>query len=398
MKTPYRKAAWAGSVAVLAAAGLYLSLPMRAFPESQAPGNGHAARPKTVEQAFIDLPGTADGQIKVAVVGVAEFAASSDAVGSIAFNDDKTVPVFPSYQGKISGIFTDVGQDVQQGQPLYAIDSPDLLQAESTLIAAAGVRDLTARALERAQQLYGVQGIAEKDLQQAISDQQGAEGAYKAARDAVRIFGKTDAQIDQVILQRHVDATLLVRSPIAGRVVGRSAAPGVLAQPGTPPAPFTVADISTVWMMANVSESDAPALHLGQPVQISLMAYPGRLFQGRVTNIGATVDPNTHRVAVRSEIRDAKHELRPGMLANFMIQTGKPSPSPAVSPDSIVREGDGTMTVWVTQDGHRFFRRTVSLGLQQDRKYQILSGIQPGETVATDGAIYLSHAYDAGTR
>ncbi|MDE1941911.1 MAG: efflux RND transporter periplasmic adaptor subunit [Betaproteobacteria bacterium] len=390
-----RKTAVLGVTVAVLAGGLYWSTPLLALQGEQPAPSKASPAARGATDAFIELSDSQAKQIQVHPAQTRTFAASRDAVGSIAFNDDRTVPVFPAYQGKISAIYTDVGQDVRKGAPLYAVESPDLLQAESTLITTAGVRDLTQRALDRAQQLYGVQGISEKDLQQAISDQQSAEGAYKAARDAVRIFGKTDVQINQIVLARRVDAALLVVSPINGRVVSRSAAPGILAQPGTAPAPFTVADISTLWMIANVSESDAPALHLGQPVEVSVMAYPGRRFQGKITNIGAAVDPNTHRLAVRAEIGDPRHELRPGMLANFVIQTGAPTHSPAVPVDSVVRENDGSMSVWVTSDHRRFYRRTVTLGLQQDGQYQILGGIQPGESVATEGAIFLSHAYEA---
>ncbi len=402
MKIPERKSILLSALALLAITGLYWGWPTHAVS-----GNGAGiAPPDKIKQAaatsstdrHIDLSDTQVKLIKVAFVDEHNFVLTRNAVGNIAFNDDKSVPVYSTYPGKIAEIFTDVGRDVKKGEPLYAVDSPDLLQAESTLISAAGVRELTTRALERAQQLFGVQGISQKDLQQAVSDQQSAEGAYKAARDAVRIFGKSEAQIDSIIASRHVDATLLVRSPISGRVVARNAAPGALTQPGTAPAPFTVADISVMWMLANVPESDVPVLRLGQAVKVSLMAYPGRVFLGKITNIGAAVDTNTHRVLVRSEIQDTKHELRSGMLANFEIQASEASRSPAVLSDGVVREGDGTMTVWSTTDRHRFFKRTVTVGLQQDGLYQILSGVMPGEMVASEGAIFLSHAYETETR
>ncbi len=402
MKMPERKAILWSAFAVVAMTGLYWGWPTHAVSGNDAETSNSGMIKQTAGASatdrHIDL---SDTQIKLIKVGPVEeriFVPKRDAVGSIAFNDDKSVQVFSTYPGKITEIFTDVGRDVEKGQPLYAVDSPDLLQAESTLISAASVRELTTRALERARQLFDVQGISQKDLQQAISDQQSAEGAYKAARDAVRIFGKTEAQIDILIANRHVDATLLVRSPISGKVVTRNAAPGVLTQPGTAPAPFTVTDISVMWMLANVPESDVPVLRLGQTVEVRLMAYPDRLFQGKITNIGATVDPNTHRALVRSEVGDAKHELRSGMLANFVIRAGETKRSPAVTLDGIVREGDGTMTTWVTTDRHRFFKRTVTIGLQQDGYYQILMGVMPGEMVATEGAIFLSHAYETETR
>jgi len=214
----------------------------------------------------------------------------------------------------------------------------------------------------------------------------------RAARDAVRIFGKTDAEIDKIVAERMADPTLVVPSPISGRVTTRNAAPGLLVQPGNAPSPFTVADVSTMWMLANVAESDSPSFRVGQDVRVTVMAYPGREFSGRISTIGSTVDPTTHRVLVRSEIDDPDHELRSGMFANFLIRTGEPMRSIAVPYDGVVREGDGTMTVWVTADRRRFTQRPVKVGLLRDGYYQILEGLQPGELLATEGALFLSNA------
>jgi cobalt-zinc-cadmium efflux system membrane fusion protein len=128
------------------------------------------------------------------------------------------------------------------------------------------------------------------------------------------------------------------------------------------------------------------------------MAYPGRVFEGQISTIGATVDPNTRRVLVRSEIKDPNHELRPGMFANFVISVGDPVTSPAIPLDGVVREGDGTMSIWVTTDRHRFFKRTVKVGLQHDGYNQIVEGVKPGEVVATEGALFISNALTTAAR
>jgi cobalt-zinc-cadmium efflux system membrane fusion protein len=207
----------------------------------------------------------------------------------------------------------------------------------------------------------------------------------------VRIFGKSDAEIEQILIERRVDSTLAVPSPIAGKVVARSAAPGFLTQPGNAPAPFAVADLSTMWMIANVIETDAPGYKLGQQVEVKVPAYPDTVFKGRVTTVGAMIDPNSHRQLVRSEIDDPQHLLRSGMFASFVIRVGDPVQSLAVPAEGVVREGDGTMTVWVTGDSRHFIKRTVKVGLQQDGWSQIVEGLQPGETVVTDGAVFLSN-------
>ncbi|HXW48498.1 MAG TPA: efflux RND transporter periplasmic adaptor subunit [Xanthobacteraceae bacterium] len=339
----------------------------------------------------VDLSDSQLTAVKVEPVTERDFPVEKEAVGSINFNEDLEVQVFTPYQGRIIALFAEVGNDVKKGQTLFTIDSPDLLAAESTLIAAAGVMELTTRNLTRLKELYTSRAVSQRDLDQGISDQQTAEGNQRAGRDAVRIFGKTDAEIDQIVADRKADPTLVVRSPIDGRVTARNAAPGLFVQPGNAPAPYTVADINTMWMLANVAEDDSPAFRVGQEVQVKINAFPGEVFDGKITTIGSSVDPNTRRVLVRSEIKDPKHELRSGMFANFIIAIGAPVRSPAVPLNGVVREGDGTQTIWVTADRRRFARRTVEIGEQRDGYRQILQGVRPGELVATDGAIFLSN-------
>jgi cobalt-zinc-cadmium efflux system membrane fusion protein len=368
----------------------------RAAEPPDAPTSGRAERQPAADS--VELSETQLKLVKVANVEERDFPIEKSAVGSIDFNEELLTQVFTPYQGRIIGLFAKVGDEVRKGETLFTIDSPDLLQACSTLISAAGVLQLTTRNLARLKNLFETRAISQKDLEQAVSDQQTAEGALRAARDAVRIFGKTDAEMDRMIADRHVDPTLVVPSPIAGRITARNAAPGLLVQPGSPPAPYTVADISTMWMLANVAESDSPAFSVGQEVKVSVMAFPNRTVDGHISTIASSVDPVTRRMLVRSEVADPKHELRSGMFANFVIRTGEPVRSPAVPLDGVVREGDGTMTAWVTADRRRFTKRTVKTGLQRDGYVQILQGLQAGDLVATEGAIFLSNALAIAAR
>jgi membrane fusion protein, heavy metal efflux system len=344
----------------------------------------------------VELTESQAGAIKTTTVSDRLFPQEREAVGNIDFNEDQSVQVFPPYQGLILQLFAKIGDDVTKGQTLFTIQSPDLIQAESTLISAAGVLDLTSRALARAKQLFAVQGIAQKDLEQAASDEMTAEGNLRAARDAVRVFGKTDDEIDQTIKSRRIDPALVVPAPLAGRITARNAAVGDLVQPGTAPAPYAMADLSTIWMLAFVPESDAALYRLGQEVKVSVLAFPDKVFEGTITTIGATVDPNTRRLMTRSVIKDPDHELRPNMFARFVITTGAPLKGPAVPFNSIVRLPDGTMTAWVTTDNRHYTQRIVTLGLQNDGYNQIVDGLKDGETVATDGAILLDNMATGG--
>jgi membrane fusion protein, heavy metal efflux system len=346
---------------------------------------------KIAEAPVVDLSEKQAGTLKIGPVESRDFALLKTAVGTIDFNENMLVQVFSQYPGKILKAFYNIGDEVKQGDILFTIDSPDLLQAESNLLASAGVLELQKRTLARVTMLLKAGGSAQKDVDQSTSDEQTAEGNFKAARNSVRIFGKTDAEIDQILAGRRVDSTLLVPSPISGKIVARNAAPGFLTQPGNAPAPFSVADLSTMWMLANVIETDAPAYKLGQEVEVRVPAYPDTVFKGHVTAVGSMIDPNSHRQLVRSEIDDPQHLLRSGMYASFVIRVGESVRSLAVPAEGVVREGDGTMTVWVTTDSRRFMKRTVKVGLQQDGWSQILDGLRPGETVVTEGAVFLSN-------
>ena len=339
------------------------------------------------------------GQLQALQIGRVQrrlFAVEKEAVGQIAFDGNLSVQVFPPYQGTISNAYAELGDEVAKGQALYSVNSPDLIQAESALISAAANAELADKELARVKGLYAANGgLSQKDLEQAISAQQIAEGSLKAARDAVRLFGKTEPQIGQIIASRRIDPALTVRSPIAGRVTAKNAQPGLWVQPGNGQAPYSVANLSIKWMLASVIETDIPLFHPGEPVQVTVLAYPGRVFHGRISKVYATVDPLTHRATIRSEIGDPNDELRPGMLADFRIEVAKPLDSLAVPADAVVREGDGTMTAWVTTDRRRFQQRIIRTGLRQDGRVQILGGLRRGEAVVTGGAIFLDNVLQA---
>jgi cobalt-zinc-cadmium efflux system membrane fusion protein len=387
------------AAALLVAGGVHVFRDFGSPPRAAAAtANATAVASPPADANTVELADTQLAFVKIETAAEHAFPLEKTAVGSIDFNEDMTVQVFTPYQGRIVGLFAKVGDDVKRGQTLFTIDSPDLLQAESNLIATAGVLQLTTHNLERLRGLYTTHAVSQKDLEQATSDQQTAEGALRAARDAVRLFGKTDAEIDRIIAERIADPTLVVPSPITGRITARNAAPGLYVQPGNAPAPYSVADISTMWMVANVGEGDSPAFRVGQQVRVSVLAHPGRIFEGKISTIGASVDPATRRVLVRSEISDPDHLLRSGMFANFVISVGDPAHAPAVPRDGVVREGDGSMSIWVTADRRHFVRRTVTVGLQHDGYDQILTGLKAGELVATEGALFLSNALSTSSR
>jgi cobalt-zinc-cadmium efflux system membrane fusion protein len=202
-------------------------------------------------------------------------------------------------------------------------------------------------------------------------------------------------------LERRVVATsstLCVRAQrpaLSVAVVARDHVDAVLVPDNTDPM-FSVGDLSTMWLVANVAEIDIPLVKVGQEVAVQVMAYPSEVFRARITYVGASVDPAVRRLTVRAEIPNSDDKLKPDMFASFRILTGAPTQSPGVPVSAIVREGDGTMTVWVTTDRKRLVKRTIIVGLHQDGFLQIVEGLQAGELVATESALFLGNMLTSG--
>jgi membrane fusion protein, heavy metal efflux system len=330
--------------------------------------------------------------VQLGVVGAHDFSDSRNSIGVVDFDENRTVQISPPYAGRVLDIRVNAGDVVRRGQTLFVIESPDLVQAESTLIAAAGTLALTTESLHRAETLLPQEGVAEKDLEQAKSDQQAAEAAYRAALQAVTVFGKTGAESEDIVTTRHTDARMAVKSPLDGVVTARAAAIGTLVQPGATPAPVTVSDVHHKWLLASIAETDVPAVNIGQPADVQVLAYPDETFLGKVAAIGSALDATTRRLTVRIELPDPNDRLKPQMQASFTLHSGARTHGLSIPEAGLVREGDGSITAWVTQDGQHFTPRTVQVGMRSDGLAQVLTGLSAGERVVTDGAVFLSTA------
>lgn len=331
-------------------------------------------------------------QVSISEVTQREFSPRIDAVGYVDFDQDHFAQVSSPYSGRVREVFAKAGDKVTRGQVLFSVDSPDLAQAEATLVSAAAARAQTTQALERAKGMAQVQANAPRDLEQAISDQQTAEGNYQAARRALRIFDKSDAEIDRIASTHRVDGEWRIASPITGTVTARNVAPGDLVQPGGTPVPFDISDASSLWLVANVAEADAPLVRVGEPLAATLPALPEHPISARVDYVGSASDPATHRVTLRAVLHAPPAGLRPQMLANYRITTAAPTRHDAVPVDAVVREGTGAMVVFTTTDGLHFTRHPVQLGQLQDGYYPVLAGLPPHERIAAEGALFLSNA------
>ena len=330
-------------------------------------------------------------QLKAITIGTVEehdFAAETTAPGYIDFDQNSTVPVYTAYAGRIGQVFVQLGDSVAKGQPLFTVESPDLMAASSALLTADANETANRKALDRANRLHGTQGISDQAVEAAVAAEAQSNAALQAARAALAPFGTS---AEAVLASHKVAPLLVVRSPIAGQVVARNAQAGLLVQPGSAPAPLTVAQNGHLWMVATAAETDATKFHVGQAVDVTVPALPGVVLHGRIETVGASVDPATHTVQLRSTVDDPQHLLRANMLASFAVHTGTPMRSIGLPASGVVREGDGSMTVWVTTDGTHFTQRMVHVGITRDGFDQITDGLRPGERVVTNGAVFLDN-------
>jgi len=345
-------------------------------------------------------------RLRIAPVGLREFRDERTAVGRIAFNDERTTSIFAPFQGRVLRLLAKPGDVVYPGSPLLLVDSPDLVQANADLISASvAVRkaenqlSLAQRVATRQKLLYEAGAGAYKDVEQAASDflnaqndLRTAQGQVTAARNRLRApFGKNDSEIAKIEATHQVDRVAEVLSPITGTVTSRKVSPGQFVRADNTDPMFSIGDLSLMWLIANVAEIDIPFVRVGQEVAVRVMAYPDEIFRARIAYVGASVDPAVRRLTVRAEIPNPDGRLKPDMFARFRILTGGPIQSPSVPVGAIAREGDGTMTAWVTTDGRRLVKRTIKVGLQQDGFAQILEGLQAGELVATESALFLGN-------
>jgi cobalt-zinc-cadmium efflux system membrane fusion protein len=296
---------------------------------------------------------------------------------------------------------------VKRGDPLFEIDSPEVVQAQTDLIAALHAVDkaqsnlkIAQRQLDRNNRLIVNKAISQRDADVAGNDMASAESDFKtaqgtltAARNKLRvIIGRTQEEVDRVERERVVNPLITINSPIDGTIISRKVGPGQYVRSDLGDQLYTIADLSTMWLKANVAEIDSPLVRVGQAIQVRVNALPNRVFDARIIAIGAASDASTRRVMVRSEVANADRVLKSEMFATFKIAIGDGDPAPAVPVDAVIRQGDDAF-VWVEQTPMHFKRRKVELGLEQDRRLQVLSGLDANERVVSRGVIYVENEW-----
>ncbi|MEO3473229.1 efflux RND transporter periplasmic adaptor subunit [Roseomonas sp. CAU 1739] len=398
-----RRAAIAAGVAALAVAGFaYLTIEKSEHAEAPARPSASAAQPA---DGSFRLADNEMRSLRIEPVLLRDFRTERLAEGRISYDEDRSTPVFSPYTGRILRVMVRQGDVVAAGQPLFEIETTDLVQATNDLLAAVDnegkartTLELARRNEARQRELVQIRAAARRDLEQAEADAANAaadlrvaETAHAAARDRMRVLGRTPDQITEVERTRHVDAVIAVAAPIGGTVVQRRAGAGQWVNAGATDPVATIADLSTVWLVAAVREMDAPDMHVGQPVEVRVNALPGRVFQARVSAIGSSLDATSRRLPVRAEVQDPDGVLKPEMFANFRIAVGGDGNALGVPADAVIHRGAET-SVWAALDGNRFALRKVALGRRAGNMFEVRDGLEPGARIVTAGALFIDRA------
>jgi cobalt-zinc-cadmium efflux system membrane fusion protein len=308
--------------------------------------------------------------------------------GTVAYNSFQTTPVITQVNGLVTRIMVVPGQMVQAGQPLLYVSSPDYAQLRSNYLKATDASQLAEKNYARAKDLYEHHAIAEADLLQAQTTRDQSQADLQAAEHALKVLGVT--RLESLATDSPLPE-LPVLAPIAGEVVERQAAPGQVVQAGATQI-FTISNLGTVWVLANVYERDLGFVHVGDVVAIQSDAYP-ETFRGRISYIAAALDPSSRTLQVRIVTRNPGGKLKKDMYVTATVEAGEITNALTVPDSAVLRNSENQPFVYIAESRPgQFGQRLVMLGESQDGKTQILSGLRAGERVVADGSLFLQFA------
>jgi cobalt-zinc-cadmium efflux system membrane fusion protein len=328
--------------------------------------------------------------------------------GKIAVDEDRSTPIFSPYAGRVTKLLARPGDGVAAGQPLFTIEATDMVSAQNDFITAISGLNKARSQLNLAQiverrnkELYEGKAVALKEWQQsqndltaAQNDMRSAETALEAARNRLRILGRTDAEIGEFQKTGHISAETPIHAPIAGTIVQRKVGPGQYVNAGSSDPVFVIGDLSTVWLVAFVRETDAAFVQVGQDVQFTVLAYPDRTFTARINYVATALDPASRRLLVRATIDNPDTLLKPEMYANVSIVTQRDLAGVAVPREALIYEGNA-VRVWVVRDDRTIELREIKTGLINDKVIQAVEGLRAGERVVTKGSLFIDRAASA---
>jgi membrane fusion protein, heavy metal efflux system len=350
-----------------------------------------AASESNVQPGFFTVPQDQLAHLKITQVVKASWGVAVHTTGTVDWDQDHTTQAITQVNGPITRILVDVGTPVKKDEPLLYVSSPDVANAIATYRKARNRELFNKRIVDRTKEMVDRGASAVKDLESAEADYNDALTDVQNSLQPLRIFGITAAEIDQAEKQGTAISTeLAVRSPIAGVIVQKLISPGMLIQAGQTVC-FQISDVSTVWVQGHIFDRDLPSVHNGDSVEESNPSF-NRSFHGTVSYIGSFVDPNTRTTSVRIVTANPGGLLKKDMFVDAVIRTSRQNNILVVPVSAVLRDDKNEPMAYVQVEPGKFAQRPVTIGPQQDGLVQIVSGLQEGEPVVSDGSLFLQFA------
>ncbi len=314
---------------------------------------------------------------------VSASASGVEAFCEVQYNMNAMARVTPLAGGVIRRVHHDVGDRVEAGQVLVELHSPEVASVKSDYLSAVVERETRRRAYERERRLREQKIAAEKDYIEAEAAYRAAELAMNNQRQRLINLGMTQPEIDRIEREQDTSALLQVRAPFAGTLVERGAVVGEAAKIGD--ALFTIADLSSRWLILSVPSAHIALIHTGQVVRAEFDELPGQTIEGRITWIDTSVDPRTRMVRARAVVTEGADRITTGLFGRARVLTSEARPSTVVPHDAVQRH-EGASFVFVQDEPDLFALRRVSLGGRDGDRVEVLAGLGRDDRVVTDGS------------
>jgi cobalt-zinc-cadmium efflux system membrane fusion protein len=368
----------------LAVACLSAALSMTAC----SPESGTVAQTASLTPSNVTLTPAQRGNIHLYTVAASHFRKTVEATGVVDFDNDQATSVLAPFSGPVSRLIVSLGERVKQGQPLAVVDSPDFAAAISAYRKAISTAQTARRLADLDKDLVEHNGVAKREGDQAETDAANAEADREAARQSL-VSLQVPAQAIKDIQEGRPIARLdgTIRSPIAGTVVEKLITPGQLLQAGTTPC-FTVADLSRVWVMAQVFGSDLESVRVGDQADV-VTGIGTAKFTGIVDNISALVDPDTRSVVARVVVKNPGDSLKKQMYVHVLIKAQQESSGLLVPVSAILRDDENLPFVYLSQSDSSFTRQHVTLGNRSGDQYDIAEGLKADDQIVVEGGLFV---------
>ena len=351
---------------------------------SKSDGNSQAS----VTPTNVTLTAAQLRHVRLYTVTPSDFHKTVEATGTVDFDNDQATSVLAPFSGPVARILVQPGQHVRKGEALAEVDSPDFAAAVGAYRAAIITAQTDRRLADMDKDLLAHQGVAQREAAQAQADAVTAETNRDAARQALVALGVDSRTISNRRRGRGPSRIEgVIRAPIAGTVAERLISPGQLLQAGTTPC-FTIADLSRVWVMAQVFGSDLTSVNAGDRAEIDT-GLGSAAIAGRIDNVAAEVNPDTHSVIARVVVDNPGDTLKKQMYVRVLIESRQEHNGTLVPVSAILRDDENLPFVYLAQRDGSFARQHVTLGTRTGDRYDISEGLKRGDRIVADGAIFI---------